>query len=98
LSGTTGSAGTHRHGIWADNNNTAGSGAITLTSDTGSDYDVTPQTGAEGNGAYLSDEGAHTHSLSGTLSGTTGDGSPALQGLPHGNMQPYVVMQYIIKL
>ena len=98
LSGTTGSAGTHRHGIWADNNNTAGSGAITLTSDTGSDYDTTPQTGAEGNGAYLSDEGAHTHSLSGTLSGTTGNGSPALQGLPHGNMQPFVVMQYIIKL
>ena len=98
LSGTTGSAGTHRHGIWADNNNTAGSGAITLTSDTGSDYDTTTQTGAGGNGAYISDAGAHTHSLSGTLSGTTGDGSPALQGLPHGNMQPYVVMQYIIKL
>lgn len=98
LSGTTGSAGTHRHGIWADNNNTAGSGAITLTSDTGSDYDTTSQTGAGGNGAYISDAGAHTHSLSGTLSGTTGDGSPALQGLPHGNMQPYVVMQYIIKL
>lgn len=39
----------------------------------------------------------HTHSFSGTLSGTTGDGSPALQGLPHGNMQPYIVMQYIIK-
>jgi microcystin-dependent protein len=97
LSGTTGSAGTHRHGIWADNNNTAGSGAITLTSDTGSDYDTTTQTGAGGNGAYISDAGAHTHSLSGTLSGTTGDGSPALQGLPHGNMQPYIVMQYIIK-
>jgi microcystin-dependent protein len=43
----------------------------------------------------------HTHSFSGSasgaLSGTTGDGSPALQGLPHGNMQPYIVMQYIIK-
>jgi microcystin-dependent protein len=97
LSGTTGSAGTHRHGIWADINNTAGSGAITLTSDTGSDYDTTSQTGAGGNGAYISDAGAHTHSLSGTLSGTTGDGSPALQGLSHGNMQPYIVMQYIIK-
>lgn len=98
LSGTTGSAGTHRHGIWADNNNTAGSGAITLTSDTGSDYDTTSQTGAGGNGAYISDAGAHTHTLSGTLSGTTGTGAPALQGLPHGNMQPFVVMQYIIKL
>ena len=97
LSGTTGSAGTHRHGIWADINNSAGSGAITLTSDTGSDYDTTSQTGAGGNGAYISDAGAHTHTLSGTLSGTTGTGAPALQGLPHGNMQPYIVMQYIIK-
>ena len=97
ISGTTGSAGTHRHGIWADNNNSAGSGAITLTSDTGSDYDTTPQTGAEGNGAYLSDEGAHTHGFSGSITGTTGDGSPALQGAAHGNMQPYIVMQYIIK-
>lgn len=44
----------------------------------------------------------HTHSFSGSasgaLSGTTGDGSPALQGAAHGNMQPYIVMQYIIKL
>ena len=43
----------------------------------------------------------HTHSFSGsasgTLSGDTGDGSPALQGAAHGNMQPYIVMQYIIK-
>lgn len=43
----------------------------------------------------------HTHSFSGSasgaLSGTTGDGSPALQGAAHGNMQPYIVMQYIIK-
>jgi microcystin-dependent protein len=40
----------------------------------------------------------HTHSFSGSITGTTGDGSPTLQGLPHGNMQPYIVMQYIIKL
>ena len=101
LSGTTGSAGTHRHGIWADELPAAigivGDGAIALIDEPGSDFDTTPQTGAGGNGAYVADAGAHTHSLSGTLSGTTGDGSPTLQGLPHGNMQPYIVMQYIIK-
>lgn len=55
---------------------------------------------ATGNG-WLS-SGAHTHTVTGTatgnLSGSTGDGGPTLQGLAHGNMQPYVVMRYIIKL
>jgi len=53
------------------------------------DYDAT-DVAQQGSG--------HTHSFSGSITGTTGDGSPTLQGLPHGNMQPYVVMQYIIKL
>jgi microcystin-dependent protein len=97
ISGTTSSAGSHRHGIWADPDGGDGSGAIKLNNDVGSDYDTTPQAGAGGNGAYISDAGVHTHSLSGTVAGDTGDGTPALQGLPHGNMQPYIVMQYIIK-
>ena len=57
-------------------------------------------------GMVNQNDGSHTHTVTGTatgpftgtITGDTSDGSPALQGLPHGNMQPYVVMQYIIKL
>lgn len=99
LSGTTGSAGTHNHDIWADPGSGASSGSISLGPDPGSWYGTgTNNPAGPPDDVYVKDAGAHTHSLSGTLSGTTGDGSPTLQGLPHGNMQPYVVMQYIIKL
>jgi microcystin-dependent protein len=33
-----------------------------------------------------------------SLSGDTGNGTPNLQGQAHGNMQPYLIMRYIIKL
>ena len=57
------------------------------------------------NGMVNQNDGSHTHTVTGTatgpftgtISGDTGDGAPTLQGLPHGNMQPYIVMQYIIK-
>lgn len=41
--------------------------------------------------------GTATGPFTGTISGNTDDGSSALQGLAHGNMQPYLVMRYIIK-
>lgn len=99
VTGTTDTRGTHNHDIWADPGGGASSGAINLIGDPGSWYDTgTNNPAGPPNDVYVKDAGAHSHDFSGTLSGTTGDGSPALQGLPHGNMQPYVVMQYIIKL
>lgn len=41
--------------------------------------------------------GTATGPFTGTIGGDTDDGSPALQGQAHGNMQPYLVMRYIIK-
>lgn len=103
VTGTTNSAGTHNHRIWADVNDGVVSGAVDLTGNTGSWYDTgTNNPAGPPNDVYIENAGAHSHAVTGTatgtLSGLTGDGTPTLAGDPHGNMQPYVVMQYIIKL
>lgn len=99
FTGTTDTRGTHNHEIWADPGSGGSSGSISLGPDPGSFYDTgTNNPAGPPDDVYVKDAGAHTHSFSGTLSGTTGDGSPALQGTAHGNMQPYVIMRYIIKL
>ena len=89
------SGGAHGHTILGDPNGGSGSTlGFQLTQQPTSPYDAATL-------GWIYD-GAHTHSVTGTatgtLSGSTGDGSPALQGTPHGNMQPYVIMRYIIKL
>lgn len=60
-------------------------------------------------GMVNQNDGSHTHTVTGTATGSatgpftgtiggdTDDGSPGLQGQAHGNMQPYLVMRYIIK-
>jgi microcystin-dependent protein len=96
ITGATGAGeGAHGHTILGDPN--GGSGAtqgFQLTQQPTSPYD------AQANGWVSAGQHVHTVSgtASGTLSGSTGDGSPALQGTAHGNMQPFVIMRYIIKL
>lgn len=94
----TASGGTHTHDIIGDlNGGTGGSptGFQLTNFNNPNNFD---------NVSWISD-GSHTHTVTGTatgpftasLSGNTSDGSPALQGQAHGNMQPYLVMRYIIK-
>jgi microcystin-dependent protein len=94
----TASGGSHTHDITGDLNGGIGG------SPTG--FQLTNFNNPSGfdNVSWIQD-GAHSHTVTGTatgpftgtISGDTDNGSPALQGLPHGNMQPYIVMQYIIK-
>ena len=99
FTGTTDTRGIHNHEIWADPGSGGSSGSISLGPDPGSWYDTgTNNPAGPPDDVYVKDAGAHSHNFSGILSGTTGDGSPALQGTAHGNMQPYVIMRYIIKL
>ena len=96
LTGTTDSAGGHSH--------TAAYTDMTAAPGTG-DYRVTDssQTTASGGGTLTNTEPDHAHDLTGvtadgTLATTTSDGSPTLGGVAHKNMQPYIIMNYIIKL
>lgn len=92
----TATGGSHTHTIEGSvNEGTFGPPTgFELTDGSTSSYDATTE-------GWIS-TGSHTHTVTGTATGNvtgfTNDGSPALQGLPHGNMQPYVVMRYIIKL
>jgi microcystin-dependent protein len=74
------------HGLWAD--------AGTYSSDDRN----------KGTGRYTAYESGHTHSFSGTTGGassnhthsfTTDNGTGG--GLAHNNLQPYIVLNYIIK-
>lgn len=96
LNGTTAADGGHNHtSAYADMAAASGSG----------DYRVTDssQASPSGGGTLTNTEPDHTHDLTGatadgTLSTTTSDGSPTLAGAAHKNMQPYIIMNYIIKL
>lgn len=97
VTGSTSTDGSHTHSIWADPDDGAGSPeSIDLSAQPGSTY------AAISGNDLIQSAGSHNHTVTGTGTGTvtgnTGDGSPALQSLPHGNMQPYLVMRYIIKL
>ena len=107
ITGATSTDGTHNHRIWADPNDGIVSGAVDLTGNAGSWYDTgTNNPAGPPDDVYIEDAGSHSHTVTGsasgtistTLGGTTGDGAPALNSDFHGNMQPYVVMQYIIKI
>ena len=97
--GTTDLGGAHNHRIWATDTNTAGTSSIDLTGTSGGWYDTgatSPST------VYVEEAAAHTHDLTnvpvtGTISGDTTDNAAQLLGQAHGNMQPYIVMNYIIK-
>jgi len=95
FSGTTSAGTAHSHWIsgalW-DDGNFSGHGGNSqdwgLYADAGS-YTSTDQGRAYGR--YSGTESAHTH----TYSGTTGTGSGS--GTAHNNLQPYIVINYIIK-
>jgi microcystin-dependent protein len=95
----TASGGSHTHDITGDLNGGTGG------SPTG--FQLTNFNNPNGfdNVSWIQD-GAHSHTVTGTatgtftgsVTGTISDGSPQLQGEAHGNMQPFVIMRYIIKL
>lgn len=86
FSGTTSSDGAHAHNTWNLYTVAGGGGAI--------------MTGApaDGRGNATDVQGTHSHSYSGTTSGSsaTNTGSTG-SGSAHNNLQPYVVLNYIIK-
>jgi microcystin-dependent protein len=64
---------------------------------TGNDPNFRTGTDATGSG-YGAAEGQHSHSVSGTTSGTTATNQNAGGGGAHNNLQPYVVLNYMIKI
>lgn len=86
FSGTTSTDGYHAHNTWNLYTVAAGGGAV--------------MTGApgDGRGNATDGQGSHSHTYSGTTSAssasTTGN---AGTGAAHNNLQPYVVLNYIIK-
>jgi microcystin-dependent protein len=103
ISGSTGVTGAHKHAIWSNENGSGGSalntpertqgnnngtsdGLITYTGNA-YDYAISSTAGADG---------AHEHPVTGSASVTiNADGSDAALG--HNNMQPYLIIDYIIK-
>jgi microcystin-dependent protein len=101
FSGTTSTAGNHSHSAsvgvsGADDNNHTGNGDMVADSDAG--YRTQ-------RGVSVSAAGDHTHTFSGTTSGvstghthnfTTDNGTGG--GQAHNNLQPYIVLNYMIKI
>ncbi len=82
FSATTSSDGDHSHTYITSN---SGGGSGNRADSGGADNDNNPST---------SSNGAHTH----TVSGTTGNGGGVSSPTAISNLQPYIVMKYIIKL
>jgi microcystin-dependent protein len=86
FSGTTSSDGNHAHNTWNLYTVAAGGGAV--------------MTGApgDGRGNATDAQGTHSHTYSGTTSGSSSANTGSVgSGTAHNNLQPYVVLNYIIK-
>lgn len=85
FSGTTNTTGAHTHTLTGSNGGSSGVG-FSITSNNNNDFLFGPM-----NGSRANSNGDHSH----TISGTTGTGSGS--GTAHNNLQPYIVINYIIK-
>lgn len=85
---------THQHTV---NTTLTDGGVVTVSSTTNAD-NMVAEANVTADGSTNVPDTWNTGVITTTISGTTGDGtSDTLNGNPHGNMQPYVVMTYIIK-
>lgn len=86
---------THKHTV---NTTLTDGGQVTASSSTNADNIGVSVAVTAGGGTDVPDTWG-TASVTTTLTGNTGDGTTdGLNGNAHGNMQPYVVMTYIIKM
>lgn len=86
LTGTTNTAGEHRHGIGQHNNSGSFTGQAVS-------YPNQVQVGYQDANLFCSEEGAHSHTATSNASTTGACGS----GNAMNNLQPYIVVNYIIK-
>lgn len=101
FSGTVTGSGAHNHLFFMDDG-AASPGGATRYSTVG--YDATSNN-TSGNGGWFwtpgsnsSYDGTHSHTYSGTTSQATPGISPTGGGLAHNNLQPYIVLNYMIKV
>jgi microcystin-dependent protein len=92
FSATTNSTGSHSHGFVLQNPGWVGGGFnAVLMSALNNQYTNGGQTGG------TQDAGAHTHTVSGTTSNSSPTTNSTGSGGAHNNLQPYIVLNYIIK-
>jgi microcystin-dependent protein len=84
FSGTTNTTGAHTHDIYGSNGGNAGV-SISVTSNTNNDRAWYLA------GGLAASAGSHSHTYSGTTSSIGG-------GQAHNNLQPYIVLNYMIKI
>lgn len=98
FSGTTNTTGAHTHDIYGSNGGSAGV-SISVTSNTNNDRSWYL------GGGLAASAGAHSHTYSGTTSGVSTNHTHSITtdggtggGQAHNNLQPYVVLNYMIKI
>jgi microcystin-dependent protein len=92
FSATTNSTGSHGHNFIIQNpGSVAGPNNAVLMSALNNQYTNGGQTGG------TQDAGAHTHTVSGTTSNSSPTTNSTGSGGAHNNLQPYIVLNYIIK-
>lgn len=91
FSGTTNTTGAHTHTLTGSNGGSSGV-SMAITGNTNNDFNFGPM-----NGARANSNGDHSHTFSGTTSATAPTTNATGGGQAHSNLQPYQVVNYIIK-
>lgn len=96
-SGTTGGGGTHNHGVQLRDKGVSGGGLSSYEYGFGT---YATDTSANGDHGHAFSTGgrsaAHTHAI--TVNNHSGSSGSAGSGAAHNNLQPYIVVNYIIKV